>query len=713
VAEMARSHRGFLGSDLLFSAGILGILFVLLVPLPPPLIDMLLVVNLAASALILLAAACMLRPLEFSVFPSLLLVATLFRLALNIATTRLILGNAAEGPLAAGRVVETFGGFLAGSSPVIGLTIFALIVVVQFVVITRGATRVSEVAARFQLDALPGRQLGIDGDLAAGHIDRETAHARRAELSREADFYGAMDGASKFVRGDAVAGVIITLINLAGGMAVGALQHGMDLAAAASVFSKLTIGDGLVSQIPALMVSVGTALLVTRSAAGSHLGVDMGRQLLSSHGALFAVAAFLIVLLPSGLPPLPLLAGAAACAFCAERLRRERQASPAAGIAALTPALAAPLRPPAAVSDVRSLLPVEPLELEIGYRLLPLVDQERGGDLLRRIGRARESVARELGLVVPPVRVSDSRRLGPCGYSIRLRGSPLGSWKALPCGFLAWPGKPAAMPQELFAGLPAAAALCQGAVWIEEAAAGAAMAAGYELIEPVQAIALHLERAVREHAADLLSREEVARLLEGARQRAPGLVDELVPALLKVSEVQRVLQELLRQGVSIRDLETILEALGDVAPRNPSTSACVEEVRRALARSTLAALLNGEGRLAALLLDPALEEFLRSSLVPDGEETSLIIDPQTAELIRESCERLLAEKAERGGRTVLLSSSALRPHLAKLLQPRLAELALLSYEEVVDDDVLEVRGTLALEVSRRFLGAGQEVRSIP
>ncbi|MBN1442749.1 MAG: FHIPEP family type III secretion protein [Planctomycetes bacterium] len=702
IAALVRSHP-----DGLLAAGILGILFVILIPLPPLLIDCLLIVNLTVSAVVLLTAACVSKALDFSVFPSLLLVTTFLRLSLNIATTRLILGNAAEGPMAAGKVVHTFGEFVAGENPVIGLIIFTVIVVVQFVVITKGATRVSEVAARFQLDAMPGKQLSIDGEIAAGLISQRIARDRRRQISQEADFYGAMDGASKFVRGDAVAGIIIVLINILGGIAVGLAYHGMTLSDAVGIFSRLTIGDGIVSQVPALMVSIGAALLVTRNAASEHLGKDLGRQVFSNDQVLSVVAVFLLCLLPSGLPAAALLGGSAFCALSAWLLRR-RKAKPEMNEPVEEPSAGEPQARERTEPDVRALLRVAPIELEIGYRLLPLIEAADGPSLSDRIASIRERIAVELGIVMPGVQIRDTRRIAPSEYTLKLRGNSLGRWFADARGLLAVARRAAAHP---LPGTPAFELDGRVSFWIQESDEITAIDEGYDLLTPVEAVALHVELVIRRHAAELLSREEVTRMLDDLRRRAPTLVDDLIPAPIKVSDLQQVLQGLLREGISIRDLESILEALGKSAGPLHSTDQCTEEVRSALARSVCAASIGADGKLHVVLLEPALEEFLLGSIEKiDGSET-LALDPQTMDSICRRTDEAISPLRLAGFRPAVLCSPRIRPHFWKMASSRVPRLSVLSYEEVLDEKAVEVHGSVSLDTPRRPPRAKEEVES--
>ena len=694
-----RSRQWLAGSETAIAVGLLAILFIILVKLPPGLMDALLIVNITASLLILLTTACLKHPLELSVFPSLLLVVTFFRLALNIGTTRLILGNEnVANAAAAGGVIEAFATVIAGNESgenlVVGFIVFAIIVIVQFVVITKGTTRISEVTARFTLDAMPGKQLSIDSDLSAGLIDDDTARRMRQEINQEADFYGAMDGASKFVRGEAVAGLVITLVNIGAGFVIGVFIYKMEPVGAAGVFTRLTIGDGLVSQIPALMVSVATALLVTRSAGGDDLGGDMTRQLFANERIPFLMAGFLLVLLPFGLPMPALLFGVAICLYIGWNLRQSRdddeyfEDEP---VIEEPPELDVPRRSP---EGVRSLLVLEPIELELGFRLVRLVDEDRGGDLLDRLAKVREGVALDLGFVMPPIKVRDNIRVRPTEYSIRLRGNSLGCWRVVPDRLFALPGgesmdqldgKPGTDPVTGAAGL-----------WIDEDQCPLAASIGWSVRSVPEMLVEHLQVLVEAHAAEILTREEVARLVSDLRVRCPVLVDELIPSVMKLGEVHKVLQALLRERVSVRDLETILEVLADSAGQG-SPIQLAEAVRRRLARSICDSLAGRHRRINALFLDPALEEFLQGSLQPANDEVRLVIEPEVAESLLDTIVEEISRLEEAEPGVVLVCSGAIRSQLRQLVAGRWPRLGVLAYEEVTDEYGLETCGTVALE----------------
>jgi flagellar biosynthesis protein FlhA len=683
---------------------VIGILVVILVPLPPLLMDSLLILNLTVSLMVLLAAVYAATPMEVSVFPSLLLVVTFFRLALNVATTRLILGNGEQGAAAAGKVVQAFGSFVAGNNVVVGFIVFAIIVVVQFVVITKGSTRISEVAARFTLDALPGKQLSIDGDLSSGFIDRSTARGERRQLSDQADFYGTMDGASKFVRGEAIAGLVITSVNIVGGLCIGVIYHGMQVAEAAEVFTRLTIGDGLVTQVPALMVSVGAALLVTKGTGGSGLARDLGRQLFASDRVFLVAAGFLafLFLLGSGLPRVPLLGAIVVCGGAGLALRRRARRTEGEEEGSGEPAgepdeSAGAARAAESAEDrARSLLAVEPLELQLGYRLIGFVDEARGGDLMTRLGKVRERVAVDLGFVVPPVRVRDNIRLHATEYSIKLRGNGMGVWRVWPGRFFVSSSREALEGIQGVEGKDPSTG--ESGLWVEENQGSLVASSGWRVRRPEEIVASHLEALVRARAAEILTREEVSRLLADLHERAPALVEELVPGTLKLGEVHKVLQNLLRERVSIRDLETILEALADHSESSRDPAVLTEHVRRALSRSICGALASPDGVLYASLLDPALEEFLQTSLEDTDQGARLVLEPEVARTLVEGAMESFARLSSAGRPPLLVCSRTLRAHVRKLIGKSAPDAAVLSYEEVSGDDFrLEVHESVALE----------------
>jgi flagellar biosynthesis protein FlhA len=563
------------GSDLILPVGLVASVLVMIVPLPAALMDLLLSLNICIAVLMLLTTIYVRTPLEFSVFPSLLLATTLARLVLNVATTRLILTRGQTlGLDAAGDVVRAFGQFVAGDKLIVGLVVFTIIVVIQFVVITKGATRISEVAARFALDGLPGRQMAIDADLNAGVIDQNEARRRRAEIAQQADFFGAMDGASKFVRGDAVAGIFIMAVNIVGGLFVGVVEAGMAPAQAAEVFTKLTIGDGLVSQVPAFLISVAAGLLVTRSSADTNLPAQFVSQLIARPQALAVTCGFLGLLVFTSLPALPLLILGGSCAGLAISMsRKQKEASAASDSPSATPS----------EPRVEELLAVDAMEVEIGVALVRLADARRGGDLLERVQRLRRTVASDIGIILPKVRVRDNLRLPQNQYRIKILETVVATGEVFPAMCLAIDAGNAS--GRLTGEATTDPATGAAAVWIEPERRERAEMFGYRLVEPTAVVIEHLNAVVHKHADELLTRDATRHLLDDLKTRSPAVVDELVPGVMKVAEVQSILQGLLAEGLPLRPLATILEALGELAPKTKDPALLVEHVRNRLART--------------------------------------------------------------------------------------------------------------------------------
>ena len=665
------------------------LILVLLVPLPTPIMDVLLAGNITLAAVVLLTVMYMRGPLDFAAFPSLLLAATLFRLVLNTATTRLILTNAAEGPSAAGEVIRVFGDFVAGGSLIVGVIIFAIIVIIQFVVITKGATRIAEVAARFTLDGMPGKQMAIDADLNAGVINESQAKSRREAITRESDFYGAMDGASKFVRGDAIAGLIITFVNILGGIYVGMVEQQMPLMETLDVFTRLTIGDGLVSQIPAFIVSVAAALIVTRSASKQNLGDELIGQLTQQPIALGLAGVFLLVLVMTPLPKTPLLALAAALMTTGAVLTKSKRKT-ALETAAATRAKAQPADTP------EKLILPDPMEVEVGYGLIKLVDRKQGGDLLDRITNMRRQIAQELGIVVPPVRIRDHLQLQPNRYGIKIKGNKVAEGEILPGHLLAIDSGAVTEPvhgieaKEPAFGLPA--------LWLTEEQRHSAEQKNYTVVEASSVLSTHLTETIKRHADELLTRQEVNRLLDMVKERSPKLIEELIPQVIKPGEVQKVLQYLLRERVPIRDLETILETLGDWAPRTKDPDVLIEYVRTVLARTICGLYTGPAGAIACLTLDPALEETIAAHLEPSDRGTLWTMPPnlqtRIIEAIRSEVDR--AVPTMEGQTPVLLCSPRVRLWVRRMLEGPMPHLAILSYNEIVRGLEIQTRGMVVL-----------------
>jgi flagellar biosynthesis protein FlhA len=661
-------------TDLLAAAGVVLIVLMLVIPLPAELLDIFIALNIAAGLAILTATLYLPRALDFAAFPSLLLITTMFRLAINVSVTRLILLHGD-----AGHMVKAFGDFVVGGNVVVGLIIFFILVIIQFVVVTNGAGRVSEVAARFTLDAMPGKQMAIDADLNAGQISDEEARLRREEIAREAEFYGAMDGASKFVKGDAIAAVIITIINLLGGIVVGVAQQGMPMSEAAQTFSLLTVGDGLAAQIPALLVSIATGIIVTRSASEKDLGNDVAHQIANNRKApLVAGAAMLTLALIPGLPKMPFIVIGAIFLAIGWRLKKSAEAREAAeAAAAAEQASGAQNALPAPRDAAIEALAVDPLELAIGFGLVPLVDASAGGSLLSRVSAVRRQLAADLGVVVPPVRIHDELALDSHEYVVRVRGTEVARSRITPGHQLAMD------PGDAFgqlSGLPTTEpAFGLPAVWIPEAGRAEAEALGYTVVDAESVIVTHLTETIRKHAADLLTRQETRQLLDQLKEHNAAVVEEVVPDVLSVGEIQRVLQALLREGVSVRDLGPIVEAVGDKARLTRDPAVLAEYARQALSRRIVAPYVDAEGALHAIALDPAVEREIADAIAqtPDGEV--LALSPDRAQALVAALQ-VQADNAA-GMRPVLLCSSRVRRHVRHLIEQALPQLPVFAYQE--------------------------------
>ncbi len=668
-----------------------GALLVLLVPLPTAVLDLMLAANITLAVLVLLTTLAIRSPLEFSAFPTILLTTTLTRLVLNVATTRLTLTRAGTNGLdAAGGVIRAFGEFVAGDQVVVGVILFAIIFVIQFVVITKGSTRISEVAARFMLDGLPGRQMAIDADLHAGLIDQHQAHHRRELVHRQADFFGAMDGAGKFVRGDAVAGVIITMVNIVAGLFLGIVNYGMSPAKAIDVFTKLTIGDGLVSQVPAFLTALAAGLIVTRSSEDSDLGRDVVGQLLGRPAVLTVSAAFLAILAFTGLPMLPMLSIAAGLGGTAYILSNRPAGTKVESNAEPEPSPS--VEPPS--ERMEDLLHVDPLELEVGYRLISLIDSTRGGDLLDRLRAIRHRVAQDLGLIVPQVRLRDEIGLGAHEYRVKIRGTVVGQ------GF-AYAGRLLAVPPLGLVARPDGRdgvdpTTGQPAVWIHADGREVAELAGCRVIEASAVVAGHFGEVVLGHADELMTREQVGRLLEKARATSPALVDEVVPGLLRAGELQQVLQNLLRERVSVRDLETILETLAIHAEKTKDADALAEHVRRSLARRIVQGYLGKDGRLRVVSLSKAVDELLVAVGQDEARPDASLGGDVVRNLVR-TVAQAVGPLIAAGHPPIVLGSPQARPVLKDLTRADLPRLIVLSQREIPRDTPVEECGMVAEE----------------
>jgi flagellar biosynthesis protein FlhA len=675
----------FRRSDAVLAAAVVGIVAMMIIPLPTMLLDVLIILNITLSLTILLVSLNIREPLEFSSFPSLLLIATLFRLGLNVSAARLILLNAH-----AGEVISAFGKVVVGGNTVVGIVVFLILVVIQYVVITNGAGRVSEVAARFTLDAMPGKQMSIDADLNAGLITPDEARARRRSIEHESDFYGAMDGASKFVKGDAIAALVIIVVNIVGGLTVGVMQKGLDIGTALTTFTVLTVGDGLVNEISALLVSVATGVLVTRSGSEAGLGSDLGAQLLSRPKLFIVVGGALIFIgLVPGFPTMVFGFGGAAVAGSGWFLSNSRSAA-AVALATAGPALAAPALPALGSGQESPMdaLKVETMELEVGYGLVGLVEGGTSGGLVERIGLIRRQIAGELGLIVPTVRIRDDLVLEQNAYVIKLRGSEIARGTVDPTkmlcmdpngGEIAVSGIPTTEP--VF-GLPAS--------WVSIADRERAESLGYTVVDAASVLATHLAETIRRHAHEILGRPETNQLLEGLKRDQPGLVEELVPNLVSMGDVEKVLQGLLRERVPIRDLSTILEAIADGARSTKEPLFLTEAVRHALSRAISMRYRAPDGAIHAVALAPDLDTRLGAAVMVQPGYVGLELPGSDTRMLIESIDRALKSLAIQRYQPILLCTTRIRLALRNLTERHMPQLTVLSYEEILPSVSVQV-----------------------
>jgi flagellar biosynthesis protein FlhA len=663
------------------------VLAMMVLPLPPFLLDVLFTFNIAVSILVLLVSVNTRRPLEFAVFPTILLLTTLLRLSLNIASTRVVLLEGHTGPAAAGKVIEAFGHFLVGGNYTVGLTVFVIMVVINFVVITKGAGRIAEVSARFTLDAMPGKQMAIDADLNAGLIGEDDARNRRAVIAQEAEFYGSMDGASKFVRGDAVAGILILLINVLGGLIVGVAQHGLDIGTAARNYTLLTIGDGLVAQIPALVISTAAGLVVSRVGTDQNIGQQLVGQMLGSPQPLLLTAGILAIMgLIPGMPNVAFLVLAGVLFGMATLLKQRRTAEPepAGATAAEVPATAEP-------TDVSwdDVVPVDVLALEVGYRLIPMVDRAQNGELLKRIKAIRKKFAQEAGFLSPAVHIRDNLELRPNAYRILLKGVEVGRADAHPAMFLAInPGRVSTELQGLRTQDPAFAL---PAVWIEANQREVAQNTGYTVVDAATVIATHLHHLMQQHGAELLGREEVQGLIERLAKDCPKLVEDTVPKMVPFGVLQKVLQNLLEEAVPVRDMRSVVEALAEHGARTQDPVELTAAVRVALGRAIVQSLFPGTQEMCAIALDPALERLLLQAV---GAGDAGAIEPSLADTLAVQAKRSAEDQEALGLPAVLLVPAALRLLLSRFLRRSVPSLRVLSHAEVPDSKGIRVSSVL-------------------
>lgn len=666
-------------TDLFIAASLLAILGVMIVPLPAFVLDISLTFSLALSLLILLTSVYIKRTLDFTSFPSLLLMTTLFRLGLNVATTRLILSHGHEGPAAAGSVIHAFGDFVIGNNYVIGFIVFCILVVINFIVITKGSGRVAEVAARFTLDAMPGKQMAIDAELNAGAINEQEARKRRREVEQEADFYGAMDGASKFVRGDAIAGIIITVINIVGGLLIGVLQKGLDLSTAAKYYTMLTIGDGLLSQIPALIISTAAGTIVTRSSSGTDMGQEVTGQLFSNNRAIYISAGVMGVLaLIPGLPAAPFLFMAtimAAVAWTIEQYKKEKDNADQKQkeLDAATPKK----------EVLDSVQPVDILELEVGYGLIKVVDSSKAGDLLERISSIRKQFSFDLGILVPSIHIRDNLTLAPGEYRFLIKGSKVGGGILKPDMLMAMdPGN----VSEKIDGLPTKEpAFGLDAVWISKSQKEKAEISGYTVVDLPTVMATHITEMIRTHAYELLGRQEASQLIENFKKSYPKVVEDLIPDALSLGGVVKVLQNLLKEQVSIRDLLTIFETLADDAVKTKDIDVLTENVRKQLSRTITEKYVGENNEISVMTFNPQLEEIISSSLLQTEQGIQLVMDPQSASKMITNIANCIEQHPEIAGQPILLTSPTVRRHISKLVSRFIPQLVVLSHSEVATD----------------------------
>ncbi len=677
-------------SDLAVAIGLLIILFVMIVPIPPIALDVFLALSLALSVIILLMSVYARKPLDFSTFPSVLLVTTLLRLSLNVASTRnILLKGASDGTGAAGAIIKAFGDFVVGGNYAVGIIIFMILVVINFIVITKGAGRVAEVSARFTLDAMPGKQMAIDADLNAGLINNDEAKRRRSEIAQEADFYGSMDGASKFVRGDAIAGILITAINIIGGIIIGVGQNDMAFADAARTFTLLTVGDGLVAQIPALVISTAAGIIATRSSTDNALGKQVGDEFTVHPKAFYITAGVLSVfaMIP-GLPGLPFFAIGALCGFAGVRIEQSKKQQ------AIAKASDEVKEQKSQAETLESLLPVELVQLEVGYGLVSIVDAEQNGDLLERISHLRKQFATDWGLILPSVRIKDNLELKPGGYSVKLKGIEIAKGELLADHFLAMDPGTVIGPidgietKEPVFGLPA--------LWVTEDQRDEAQYNGYTVVDLSTVVATHLTEILKANLHELLGRQELVRLLDNFKEENPKIVADLVPDILALGVVLKVMQNLLREGISIRDLRSILETLAEFGPSSKDPDVLTEYVRQALYRQITEKIKGAQGDIPLFTLDRSVEESIARSIVrADGHE-QLSLDPKVTQTILAGLNEKIEEATNAGEKMVVLCSPVIRRHFKRMTEKFIPNLIVVSHNELSPETNIRSLGTVRL-----------------
>jgi flagellar biosynthesis protein FlhA len=677
-------------SELALALGLITILGVMIVPLPPMALDLFLAFSIAVSVGILLMSVYARKPLDFSTFPSILLITTLLRLSLNVASTRnILLKGSSEGTKAAGRIIESFGEFVVGGNYAVGIIIFTILVVINFIVITKGAGRVAEVSARFTLDAMPGKQMAIDADLNAGLIDDKEAKRRRAEVAQEADFYGSMDGASKFVRGDAIAGILITAINIIGGIIVGVAQNDMTFSDAARTFTLLTVGDGLLSQIPALIISTAAGIITTRNTNSEALGNQVNKEFSAHPRAFYITAAALSLfgMIP-GFPGFPFMMIGGLIAFAGFRIERNKELATAQEV---TDAVAA-TKPKA--ETLESLLPVELVQLEVGYGIVSIVDAEQNGDLLERISHIRKQFAVDWGIIIPSVRIKDNLELKPGGYSIKLKGIEIAKGELMPDHMMAMdPGTvienmDGVETKEPVFGLPA--------IWITDDRKDEAQYNGYTVVDLSTIVATHLTEVLKANLSELFGRQELVKVLDNFKEENPKIVSDLVPDIMPLGSVLKVLQSLLREGVSVRDLRTILETLAEFGPSSKDPEALTEYVRQALYRTITERIKGAQGDVPLFTLDRALEEAVARSIIHTDGGTQLNLDPKVTQTILASLNEKIEEATSQGEKMVVLCSPVIRRHFKRLTEKFIPNMIVVSHNELSPEINIRSLGTVRL-----------------
>jgi flagellar biosynthesis protein FlhA len=678
-------------SELAIALGLIIILGVMVVPLPPVVLDLFLALSIAISIAILLMSVYARKPLDFSTFPSVLLITTLLRLSLNVASTRnILLNGASEGTKAAGHIIEAFGEFVVGGNYAVGIIIFMILVVINFIVITKGAGRVAEVSARFTLDAMPGKQMAIDADLNAGLIDEKEAKRRRAEVAQEADFYGSMDGASKFVRGDAIAGILITAINIIGGIIVGVAQQDMNFSDAARVFTLLTVGDGLIAQIPALIISTAAGIITTRNSNSEALGKQVGDEFTAHPKAFYITAGAITVfgLIP-GFPALPFVSIGGLIAFAGFKIEKNKEHAKAA---AVTSAVTESSKPKA--ETLESLLPVELVQLEVGYGIVSIVDAEQNGDLLERISHIRKQFALDWGIIIPSVRIKDNLELKPGGYSIKLKGIEIAKGELMPDHMMAMdPGTVIEQmdgmeTKEPVFGLPA--------IWITDDRKDEAQYNGYTVVDLSTIVATHLTEVLKTNLSELFGRQELVKILDTFKEENPKIVSDLVPDIMPLGVVLKVLQSLLREGVSIRDLRTILETLAEFGTATKDPEALTEYVRQALYRTITERIKGSQGDVPLFTLDRSLEETVARSIIHTDHGTQLNLDPKVTQTILASLNEKIEEATSQGEKMVVLCSPVIRRHFKKLTEKFIPNMIVVSHNELSPEVNIRSLGTVRL-----------------